>query len=468
MFFACLAPTVAFGGLLAVLTGGQIGVVEAIVSTALCGVVYAMCSGQPLTILGSTGPVTIYLGMLYGVTVSLGLPFLPAFAWVGLWTSAILLLCAATDASRLIRFFTRFTDDTFAALIALIFISEALGSIAGVFGDPKVGHDTALLSLLLALGTYGLATSLSRFRRSVYLRRRVREFLADFGPALAILVMTGIAFSLHEVALETLAVPATFAPTVDRAWMVDLGAVPVWWWAGSMFPAILATILLYLDQNITVRLVNNPGNRLQKGAGYHLDLAVVGVLVGVCSLFGLPWTVAATVRSLNHVNALTNVESTMVRGVAKDRVESVVETRVSGLMVHALIGGSLLALPVLSQIPMSVLFGLFLFMGVASLSGNQLYERARLWVMDPDLYPPTHYLRAVPTAVVNRYTLIQSLCLAMLWFVKASFLGILFPLFIALLVPVRMQLNRLFKDEHLALLDAEETPEVDNHRGEIE
>jgi hypothetical protein len=43
--------------------------------------------------------------------------------------------------------------------------------------------------------------------------------------------------------------------------------------------------------------------------------------------------------------------------------------------------------------------------------------------------------------------------------VKASPLGLLFPIFIALLVPVRQSLEGRFRDEHLALLDAEEEPE---------
>jgi hypothetical protein len=48
----------------------------------------------------------------------------------------------------------------------------------------------------------------------------------------------------------------------------------------------------------------------------------------------------------------------------------------------------------------------------------------------------------------------------MLWGVKASSrFGILFPLFIALLVPVRIFANRCFEPQHLAALDAEEEPE---------
>lgn len=465
LFFACLAPAVAFGGLLEVLTAGQIGAIEMIVATAVCGVVYALFSGQPLTILGSTGPVIIFMGILYSLCEGLGIPYMPTLACVGMWTMLFLLILSATDACSWIRYFTRFTDDTFAALISLIFIYEALKDIVHVFSAHQVQYATALLSLVLALGTFGIASSLSQFRRSVYLRRRVREFLADFGPTIAIFLMTCAAFWLHEVELETLAVPDTFATTSGRGWFVNPLDAPPWVWGASAVPAVLVSILLYLDQNITVRLVNNPEYKLRKGAGYHLDLGLVGILVGVCSIFGLPWMVAATVRSLNHVRSLAVTESTQTEhGIAEEKVVGVIENRVSPLLVHLAVCGSLLILPALGMVPMSVLFGLFLFMGVASMAGNQLFERLKLWAMDPAMYPPTYYLRAVPTRVVHRYTAIQTGALVVLWVVKTSAVGILFPLFIGLLVPVRMLLGKLFKAEHLALLDAEEEPEDEEYR----
>ncbi|MEZ4234809.1 MAG: HCO3- transporter [Myxococcota bacterium] len=455
LYFACLAPSVAFGGLLATMTGGAIGVVETLLATAVAGVVYALLSGQPLSILGATGPITAFLGVLYGLCAWLDLPYLPTLAWIGLWTSGYLLLLIAVDGASLIRFFTRFTDDAFAGLIAIIYLWEALRDIGRVFTDHQVSHATALLSLVLSLGTYQIASNLSAFRRSPYLRRAAREFLADFGPTIAICAMTAVAFVLHEVELQTLAVPQSFTTTSGRGWLVDPLAAPRWVWLGASVPALMGAILVYLDQNITVRLVNNPSHPLRRGAGYHQDLAVVAVLVAVFSLFGLPWTVAATVRSLNHVRSLETVEEH--DGV--ERVVSILENRATNLGVHLLIGASLLLLPLLALVPTSVLFGLFLFMGLASMRGNQLFERLRLWILDPTHYPPTHYLRAVPARVIHTYTLVQAACLGLLWLVKVSPLGIVFPLFIALLVPVRMGLDRLFKPEHLALLDAEELPE---------
>ena len=461
LFFACLAPAVTFGGVMATQTGGQIGAVEMIVASAFCGVVFALVAGQPLIILGGTGPLLVFTAILYQLCVDMEIAFLPSYAWVGLWTAGFLLILAVTDASCLMRYFTRFTDEIFSALISIIFIYQAIKSLIHLFEDldVKKHHDTALLSLLLALGTYYIAMNLSQFRRSSYLRPRIREFLADFGPALALGSMTLVAVWLHGVFLDVLPAPDVFGPSTERAWAVDLWAAPTWVRFAAAVPALLVTVLVYLDQNITARIVNSPDHKLHKGEAYHLDLGVVGILIAICSMFGLPWLVAATVRSLNHVRSLATLEEkVMPNGETREHIIHVRENRLTALAIHLLIGASLLLLPWLKTIPMAVLYGLFLFMGIVSMSGNQFFERLSLWLRDPALYPVTHYIRRVPRNTIHAFTLLQAACLGVLWFVKSSSLGILFPIFIALLVPIRLLANRFFSAEHLAALDAEEDP----------
>ena len=53
---------------------------------------------------------------------------------------------------------------------------------------------------------------------------------------------------------------------------------------------------------------------LQKGFGYHLDMLVVGLMIGVCSIFGLPWCVAATVLCLGHIDSLKMETETSAPG----------------------------------------------------------------------------------------------------------------------------------------------------------
>ena len=466
LLFACLAPAITFGGIMAEQTGNHIGAVEMIAASAFCGVIYALFSGQPLIILGGTGPLLVFTVILYEICEDYGIPFLPTYAWVGVWTAVLLLLLSLTNASNLMRYFTRFTDEIFAALISIIFIHSAVNAlvaiVVSVYSEESRDHDAALVPLLLAMGTFYLASNMTAFRRSRYLHPKIREFFADFGPSISMGMMLAVAlFWFHDVDYQTLPAPDSFRPTLEgRAWFVNLLDAPVTVWFGSIVPALLVTVLVYMDQNITGRLVNSPDHKLTKGAAYHFDLGLLAFLIGFCSMFGLPWLVAATVRSLNHVRSLATLEEIVSPGgETRERIIHVRENRLTGFSIHLLIGCSLFLLKYLNAIPMAILYGLFLFMGIVSMKGNQLFERLSLWIMDTSLYPRNHYTQRVPHWTMHFFTLIQLVCLGILMIVKVSAVGILFPLFIALLVPVRLLLNRFFTEEHLRALDADEIPE---------
>lgn len=73
--------------------------------------------------------------MIYSLSLSLlssshirdyNLSYLSLRACIGLWTALLCLFLVATDASSLVCYITRFTEEAFAALICLIFIYEAL------------------------------------------------------------------------------------------------------------------------------------------------------------------------------------------------------------------------------------------------------------------------------------------------------------------------------------------------------
>jgi hypothetical protein len=80
---------------------------------------------------------------------------------------------------------------------------------------------------------------------------------------------------------------------------------------------------------------------------------------------------------------------------------------------------------------------------------------------DSALYPVNHYTRRVPTKTIHMFTLVQFLCLIVLCMINISPsepIRILFPIFIALLVPVRWMMGFFFSEENLAALDADEVP----------
>ena len=80
LYFACLANAIAFGALTGFMTHGEIGTTEMMVATAAGGMVFALLSGQPLTILGGTGPIVIFTALLYTTCQRLELEFLPVLA----------------------------------------------------------------------------------------------------------------------------------------------------------------------------------------------------------------------------------------------------------------------------------------------------------------------------------------------------------------------------------------------------
>ena len=122
----------------------------------------------------------------------------------------------------------------------------------------------------------------------------------------AILTMSLTDF-LCKVDTPKLSVPGELKPTWSgRGWLIHpVGGNPWFTPIVAVIPALLGTILIFMDQQITAVIVNRKEHKLVKGGGYHLDLLIVAVLITICSIFGLPWFVAATVLSINHVRSLT-------------------------------------------------------------------------------------------------------------------------------------------------------------------
>ena len=85
---------------------------------------YGFFSGQPLTILGSTGPVLVFETIVYDFCTAYDWNYLSFRLWIGIWVTIILLILVAYDASAFVCYITRFTEENFATLIAFIFIMK--------------------------------------------------------------------------------------------------------------------------------------------------------------------------------------------------------------------------------------------------------------------------------------------------------------------------------------------------------
>ncbi|CAB3408242.1 unnamed protein product [Caenorhabditis bovis] len=524
MYFGLLAPIVTFGGLLEEATHQRMAAMENLFGGSLCGVLYHLFAGQPLTIIGSTGPVLVFETIVYDFCHRFGIKYLSFRFWVHVWTAFIILVMVITDASSLVSYITRFTEESFATLIAVIFIYEAIMKLVKIKGQldvinysrdvvdgtcfcipttgkPPVGHERAvdyikrnslnipfnetaidfskaalpdcraiggtfggdscfpmydklLMSILLTLGTFFLATTLKKLRNSCYFPTKVRQILSDFAVMLAIAFMTSIDM-IVGINTPKLNVPSSFRPTWDgRGWIVyPFDGNPFWTAPLAFFPALLACILIFMDQQITTVIVNRKENKLKKGCGYHLDLLVLSVTIIMVGFLGLPIYVAATVLSINHINSL-KVESDCKAPGEVAQFVGVREQRVTGIVTFLIIGLSVLATNVLGKIPMPVLYGVFLYMGISALGGIQLFDRFLLLFMPMKYQPDTIYIRHVPIRKIHLFTFFQIGCLALLWVIKSiKSTSILFPIMLVVMVGIRKLMEKAFTKTDLKYLD---------------
>lgn len=503
LYFACLTPIITFGGLLGSATEQRIAAMESLMSGAVCGILYGLFSGQPLTILGSTGPVLVFETILYDFCKDHDLDYLSLRLWIGLWTAAILVVLVAFDASALVCYITRFTEENFATLISLIFIYKAIENVLKIghkypmnldidvrvdcYCEPPNGTDLLnsttnwtilskhackeyggtlhglgcqyyadvfLFSVLLFISTFTLAVFLKDFKTTSYFPTSIRALVSDFAVVISIMLMT-VTDMLLGLDTPKLEVPQKFEPTWEgRGWLIPmLGRNPWWTTLAAAAPAMLATILIFMDQQITAVIINRKENKLKKGCGYHLDLLVLSVLIAICSVLGLPWFVAATVLAMTHVNSL-RMESESSAPGEKPQFLGVREQRLTQVFIFLLVGLSVFFTPVLKRIPMAVLYGVFLYMGVSSLKGSQFFDRILIMFMPQKYQPDYMFLRHVPTMRVHLFTLIQLTCLVCLWLIKSyKPSSIAFPLMLVVMIGVRKLLDFIFTQRELKVLD---------------
>ncbi|XP_016111556.1 solute carrier family 4 member 4a [Sinocyclocheilus grahami] len=540
IYLGTVTNAITFGGLLGDATENMQGVLESFLGTAVSGAVFCLLAGQPLTIISSTGPVLVFERLLFNFSREHDFDYLEFRLWIGLWSAFFCLALVATDASFLVQYFTRFTEEGFSSLISFIFIYDSFKKMlklahyypinsdykinyvtqydcmcmaptdansSDVYTDPldstfiwtvnysdtrlnaswsslskkeclKYGGelvgtacnfvpDITLMSFILFFGTYTCSMCLKKFKTSPFFPTTVRKLISDFAIVLAILIFCGVD-ALVGVDTPKLIVPSEFKPTSpNRGWFVPpFGGNPWWVYLAAALPALLVTILLFMDQQITAVIVNRKEHKLKKGAGYHLDLFWVAVLLAVCSFLGLPWYVAATVISIAHIDSLKMETETSAPG-EQPKFLGVREQRVTGVFVFILTGLSVFMSPILKFIPMPVLYGVFLYMGVASLNGVQFMDRLKLLLMPAKHQPDLIYLRHVPLRKVHLFTFVQLLCLALLWILKSTVAAIVFPVMILALVAVRKALDYVFSQHDLSFLD-DVIPEKDKKKKEDE
>ncbi|KAJ8623483.1 hypothetical protein MRB53_032012 [Persea americana] len=568
IFFASAIPVISFGEQLERNTDGVLTAVQTLASTALCGIIHSIIGGQPLLILGVAEPTVIMYTFMFNFAkerADLGPNLFLAWAgWVCAWTAFLLFLLAVLGACSIINRFTRVAGELFGLLIAMLFIQQAIKGLVDEFRIPK-REDPSLVAFVpswrFANGMFALVLSFGLLFTALRSRKArswrygtgwMRGFIADYGVPLMVLIWTAVSYipagSVPSGIPRRLFSPNPWSPGAYANWTVikDMLKVPVLYIIGAFIPATMIAVLYYFDHSVASQLAQQKEFNLRKPPSFHYDLLLLGFMVILCGLLGIPPSNGVIPQSPMHTKSLATLKHQLLRNrlVATARKSmsknaslgqlygnmqeayrqmqtpliyqeqsarglkelkdstiqlassmgtfdapvdesvfdiekeiddllpvEVKEQRLSNLLQSMTVGGCVAALPFLRKIPTSVLWGYFAFMAIESLPGNQFWERILLVFTAPsrrfkvlEEYHTT-FVETVPFKTIATFTVFQTtyllICFGITWIPLA---GVLFPLMIMLLVPVRQYvLPKFFKGAHLQDLDAaeyEESPAI--------
>jgi hypothetical protein len=155
-FFSVLCPAITFAVFMDAQTNGNISAIEVLLSSCGGSIFMSIFAGQPLTIVGVTGPISILTNILYQLSHSWGYNFLPFYAWCQIWAAIMHILLAITNTCSYVEYITTFSCEIFGLLIATIFLYSGLEGIYLFFHyeDDSIGAGLARSLCALDLSSH--------------------------------------------------------------------------------------------------------------------------------------------------------------------------------------------------------------------------------------------------------------------------------------------------------------------------
>ncbi|PPD69610.1 hypothetical protein GOBAR_DD33508 [Gossypium barbadense] len=494
IFFASAIPVISFGEQLERNTDGVLKAVQTLASTAICGIIHSIIGGQPLLILGVAEPTVImYTFMFDFVKDRSDLGRDRFLAWTGwwavvcVWTAGLLFLLSILGACSIINRFTRVAGELFGLLIAMLFMQQAIKE-SPIYPPEMFRKVSHVVSSVQILGPPAL-TKIGQSSRHDMLDVPLVYIIGAFIPATMIAVLY---YFDHSVASQ-LAQQKEFNLRKPSCYHYDLlllgfltlvcgligvppanGVIP----QSPMHTKSLATLKHQLLRN---RLVTAARKSISKNASLG---QLYGNMQEAYQQMQTPLVYQEpSTRGLNELKESTVQAATCSGNIDAPLDETlfdiekeiddllpveVKEQRLSNLLQATMVGGCVAAMPILKKIPTSVLWGYFAFMAIESLPGNQFWERILLLFTAPSrrykVLKQKHatFVETVPFKTIAIFTVFQTIylliCFGLTWVPIA---GVMFPLMIMLLVPVRQYLlPKFFKGAHLYDLDAAEYEEA--------
>jgi len=238
-----------------------------LLSSAIIGIIYAIFAGQPIVIMGITGPVAILLGTSYSLTEKFDADYFPFFFWICIWAGLMHIISAMIGLVSLVWKVTPFTSQIFELFIAITFIFASLKDLfepihlTQTTDDPDRG--TQYASLMIGLVTFYVAWTLHFAEQWIYLTRQLRTFLTSYNTLVAVVIGTAFSYlpgvdqpqnGVGGIDRVNIRFPWDWQPTADREWVVSpLSGIDAKGIFGAIIPGFMFFLLFIIDHNVSCK-----------------------------------------------------------------------------------------------------------------------------------------------------------------------------------------------------------------------
>jgi hypothetical protein len=427
VFVVQLIPALIFAELLDKQTEGRLAVAEVILSAGLISVIYALMAGQALVLLGITGPVAILLGKSYRLAEDYDADYFVFFWWLCMWAALLHMLSAMFGVVNFVWHISPFSSQIFEFFIASSFIFQSIRDLVKDVHfqeEESEERSAAYASVVIGAITFYICWTLHFAETWNHFTRQFRTFLTSYNMLIALVIGTALSY-LPGVAqdsngrqgiqrVEIRRVPWDWFPTTEpgiepRPWITNpLDGIDAKGIFGALFPAFMLYLLFFIDHNISSIMTQAPKYNLKKPPSYHWDFFVLGLTIIPCGIMGIPPGSGLIPEAPLHSRSLCTRTYRTINGVRREIFSDCEEQRWSAMGQALLMFASLSVIVLISWIPTSCLFGIFLYLGVSAMHGNEIWERINLMFVLPKRRPPIAVVAKTSSwRVVQYYTAIQ-------------------------------------------------------------
>lgn len=486
MYFTNLLPAIAFAQDMFDKTHNAYGVNEVLMASAMGGIIFGLFAGQPLCIVGVTGPIAIFNYTVYDIIKNRDTPYFPFMACICLWSMGMHWFLAIFNFSNGLKWVTRYSCDAFGLFISIVYLQKGIQICTRQFAE--VGDASGYLSIIvgMCIMIFGCATVLIG-NHSTFFKGWIRGIFADYGLPLCVVFFSGFVHfgpTLAGTTVQKLPTTKAFQPTDEirnqpggHGWFVHFWDLNV----GDAFLAIpfaiLLTLLFYFDHNVSSLMCQGSEFPLKKPASFHWDLFLLGITTGVAGLLGIPAPNGLIPQAPLHTTSLVVKKEVYIDGegvtypvneetreMVKDSPssytlltinEAVVEQRVSnfaqGLMILGTMSGPLLV--VLGLVPQGVLSGLFWCMGLTGVFDNGIVAKIVFIFTDSKYISHENPLSRVRPRNLYLYTALELCAFAAEFGITQCIAAVGFPGVLLLFVLVSYCIPRYIPEPDMSILD---------------